>query len=167
MTASTGQLADNHDVIRIDTYENLAAAEAGEAQRKANETSKVSPLSADSPVEDRLHRLETIMQFLFLKMELLEVHTEHELIAASGHAEDAAQKLRDHDAELEATVRLLDSKVKAMEQKLQMKVNSGLSAAQGAARAWRIPMAIMGFILAGAAFLMWRWYVSLRKSHLL
>lgn len=34
LTASTGQLSDNHDVIRLETYVSSEAAEKGEQRRE-------------------------------------------------------------------------------------------------------------------------------------
>lgn len=44
LTASTGQLSDNHDVIRLETYVSSEAAEKGEQKREQGSASELDPV---------------------------------------------------------------------------------------------------------------------------
>lgn len=45
LTASTGELSDNHDVIRLETYISSTAAERGEKQREQKRPVEVEPVT--------------------------------------------------------------------------------------------------------------------------
>lgn len=45
VSASTGQLSDNHDVVRLETYVSSAAAEKGERHREEKTPLEISPVS--------------------------------------------------------------------------------------------------------------------------
>ena len=44
LTASTGQLSDNHDVVRLETYVSSEAAEKGEKDRENKRPVEVEPV---------------------------------------------------------------------------------------------------------------------------
>lgn len=44
LTASTGQLSDNHDVIRLETYVSSEAAEKGEEKREQRSAVELDPV---------------------------------------------------------------------------------------------------------------------------
>ena len=44
LTASTGQLSDNHDVVRLETYVSSEAAERGEQKREQGSGAELDPV---------------------------------------------------------------------------------------------------------------------------
>jgi hypothetical protein len=53
LTASTGQLADNHDVIALQSFSDFDVMDEDEETKK---TTKLFPVSEGDPVTDRLRR---------------------------------------------------------------------------------------------------------------
>eukprot|EP00611_Tribonema_gayanum_P029464 TRINITY_DN7891_c0_g1_i5.p1 TRINITY_DN7891_c0_g1~~TRINITY_DN7891_c0_g1_i5.p1 ORF type:complete len:465 (+),score=91.70 TRINITY_DN7891_c0_g1_i5:238-1632(+) len=193
VTASTGQLADNHDLLRVDVYSDEASADTGEQIRAkrghemadsmlakgAQESGQLGGMKggvdADGkplPVEqmtseERLTRLETYLNVLLVKLELVEHHLEHEMIDLAQTTMESSVALKSQEDRLELQVNHLDIKMSAAEARLQELVEQGMVAAAQRARGWRVPVLLLALFLVGcavAAALGWR---RLRKTHLL
>lgn len=85
-TASTGQLADNHDVISLATYSEAYVMEQDIA---AKSTAKYYEPLLNTSLEDRLARLERAVDGALEKLDLMDHHVEHELVTV----EDGLQNL--------------------------------------------------------------------------
>mmetsp|Transcript_44902 Transcript_44902/g.123052 ORF Transcript_44902/g.123052 Transcript_44902/m.123052 type:complete len:368 (-) Transcript_44902:860-1963(-) len=107
VTASTGQLADNHDVISLTTFSDLVKHE----QSEALVLSTPSFEKGDGISQERFERIEDTMSKILDKLEYLEHHTEHELMAVEDHIKVSTSKLQAQEAISEGRIDELETKV--------------------------------------------------------
>jgi len=121
LTATTGQLADNHDIISLASYSDFAVMEAQEALLADK---KLFPLSLDQPLPTRILRLEEAMNRVLVESDHLDHHLEHELASVQDHIENLLGKVgkREDQAELR-----IDSLETAVKKEVEGSLNSRLS----------------------------------------
>lgn len=142
MTATTGQLADNHDVISLSSYSDSKVMEILESS-KAIDSKRYYPLIPSEPIENRINRLEDAANELYSKFAFFDHHVEHEIVAVNDHIESVILKLKNREdgaeqriVNLEEIVRkevegTINSRIKAievsldrnMDQKIHRKTN--------------------------------------------
>jgi lectin, mannose-binding 2 len=104
-TGTTGQLADNHDILSLEAFSDDDVMHLAEMNR----TSKRHFNSgAGMPIEDRLHRLEEAMNTLLEKMEYNEHHLEHELVSIDDHLKSMVGKLEKKEDESESRIEVIE-----------------------------------------------------------
>jgi mannose-binding lectin 2 len=92
LTATTGQLADNHDVISFVAYSDNAVME--DVLTKQKEQKLFELKDADSP-DDKLLQLEAVVNSIFDKLEFLDHHIEHELAGLEDGVQNLNNKLKE------------------------------------------------------------------------
>lgn len=94
ISATTGQLADNHDVISLQTYSDYYMMEEIETQKK-NE--RLFPSLPEESNEFRIGRMEDAVNSLYEKIDFYDHHVEHELTAIFDHIESVTNKLKQRE----------------------------------------------------------------------
>uniref|UniRef100_A0A7S2D3Y1 L-type lectin-like domain-containing protein n=1 Tax=Octactis speculum TaxID=3111310 RepID=A0A7S2D3Y1_9STRA len=189
VTASTGQLADNHDVISLSTYTDLELHDHHQMlQLTAPKFETGSGIN-----EGRFERLENMVNTLLSKLDYLEHHTEHELMAVEDHMKVTVTKLKQSEAISEGRLDELEDKVSGriadgMESRLAQLENSldeslvhRLTAVEGVLNnkisatvqslpgvgGWKLPFLFLFLMFVGGAVGLYQWYkIMLKKSHL-
>ncbi|CAM9351291.1 unnamed protein product [Choristocarpus tenellus] len=168
LTASTGELSDNHDVLRLDTFVSSNDAQIGENEPKSQSAVQVEP---DSPMEERVALLETMVNALLIKLELMDHHQEHNVAKVDEHMMELFEKLAANEKTLRTTVVSTEVKVEQLEKKVsdhvETRLESGLGEAALMSRGWKMPFAVLVIGLVAAGVWCYRLYQHLRKSHLL
>ncbi|CAM9225147.1 unnamed protein product [Ascophyllum nodosum] len=168
LTASTGQLSDNHDVVRLETYVSSEAAEKGEKDRENKRPVEVEPAI---PFLERVTSLENIMNAILEKMELMEIHQEHQVAKVEEYMRELFDKTKSNEMGLEDSLELLQDKVgdleKKMTEQLESSLATGLNDATAVARGWRWPFMVLLMGVGAGAAVSYRVYRNLRKSHFL
>ena len=191
VTASTGQLADNHDVLELEVFSDQTAhveAEAAEADQKYFEPGE--GISAD-----RFLRIETQLDQLVAKLEHLQHHLEHEMVAVDDHVRVTVEKLAAQEEASEGRIDALEAKVVSnvedslsqriatLEQAMRDAVQKRISSVEtrymsklgdvvnekveGAGRGWTLPFLVLIAVDVVAFVVIRSTYVKFKKSHLL
>uniref|UniRef100_I2CP59 Lectin, mannose-binding 2 n=1 Tax=Nannochloropsis gaditana (strain CCMP526) TaxID=1093141 RepID=I2CP59_NANGC len=189
LTGTTGQLADNHDVISLHTFNDL------DVHPEADDLI-VTPKfgrGVDLSVEERLDRVEDMMSQILHLLDEMQAHNEHQLVAIQDHIANTIRKLQSQEDVSEARIVALEQelfksvegtveerlksvegsisnamahRVAAIETNLHSKVNTVMAAA-GSGGGGRWPVIVMCLLLALCMFQMYRWVERLKKSHIL
>jgi len=197
MTATTGQLADNHDIISLKTYSDQAVLEADEEKEKSvKDTPLVLPVGES--LETKINILAESVNKLMGTMEVQDHHVEHQLAAVQDHIKNLIGKIqaREDKSEnrienLEALVKKevagsLDSRLTALEmqmkgsvEKKMMNIETSLDRkmtrlqsqadefGKENAGSWKLPFLILVVLLVAAAVGLYFFYEKMRKMHLL
>jgi len=107
ITATTGQLADNHDIISLSTYSNTEVME--------KEVSSPKTYFEEAPNlenDERMKRLENAVNALIAKLEYFDHHIEHELASITDDIDNMINKLQKREDNTEEKVENLEDMVK-------------------------------------------------------
>ena len=188
ITASTGQLADNHDVLALSSYDRVDDAEA--AAEDARYRLARAPL-AEQHGEDQVAILRS-------QLETLHTELEHQLSAMHEALQNSIRKLREQEEAAEARIAVLEGKlagrieahVEARVERVTAQVRQNISSsvsqqiyhvqsaidstvsahlARGAAQSggWKLPFVALLLMFGGAGFTVTKKYSEYKKSHLL
>lgn len=191
ITASTGQLADNHDLIGLEVYGDKVThleAEATQAQQRYFEP-------GEGITADRFARIETQLDALVAQLEHLQHHLEHEIVAVDDHVRVTLEKLSRQEDTSEGRIDSLEAKVvsnvedslsqriAALEQAMRDAVQKRISTVEnrymsklgdvvaervdGTGRGWTLPFLFLIFVDVIAFVAARKWYIKFKKSHLL
>jgi mannose-binding lectin 2 len=186
VSASTGQLADNHDVLSLVTYSDIGAHEHALAVKAA------TPAFARGygMSEERFERLEDTVATLLDKLEFLEHHLEHELAAVDDHTKVTVEKLKARESTSEGRLDDLEKKIKeslgkdvtskilsmsaSIDQKVAEKiatveaqVGASIKGAVSGVGGWKLPFFVLFAMMAASVFGLYQWYQKLKKTHML
>lgn len=191
ITASTGQLADNHDVLSLDVFSDKEIHNEVES-----EIGSVPYFPAGEGVsEERFENIETTLDSLLAKIDYLEHHLEHELVAVDDHVRTTVDKLAKQEQAAEGRIELLEQKVtssvedsltqrisslegamrdavhkrvKAVEQNTLDRVQETVGEQlKGKGSGWTLGFLFLVAVDIVAAIAVYRWYIKFKKSHLL
>ncbi|CAI5736333.1 unnamed protein product [Hyaloperonospora brassicae] len=178
ITASTGALADNHDVIRFDAYSDFQDATIGEVDSEAvmNSMSKEYKNWIDSPHCDT----DCLISILRKEMSNFRIDAEHRFSDLKEKTENTVAKLKKQESENERRVREIEVRVRngidksldftkrvlgdEVQNKIAKQLEENPDIASGG---WKTPFALLFIGLAAGAAYLYRKYQSLMKSHLL
>lgn len=191
VTAATGQLADNHDVLALDVFSDAAVHEESEAA--AADAKFFEP--GEGITADRFARIETQLDALVARLEHLQHHLEHEMVAVDDHVRVTLEKLAAQEDSSEGRIDALERKVVSnvedslsqriatLEQAMRDAVQKRISTVEnrymsklgdvvsekvdGAGRGWTLPFVFLVVVDVVAFVLVRAWYVKFKKSHLL
>jgi len=108
ISASTGQLADNHDVLSLHTYSDTNFhSEADEILIKP----KFEP-GHDLPLEARIGRVEEAISTVFDALEHIQHSHEYTEIAFQDHITNALKKLQLQESKLETRMSAVETEIK-------------------------------------------------------
>ncbi|EGZ24896.1 hypothetical protein PHYSODRAFT_539853 [Phytophthora sojae] len=178
ITASTGALADNHDIIRFDAYSEFADATIGAVDSEVvmNSVSKDYKKWMDSP------NCGTDCLIAVLQKELsnFRIDAEHRFSDLKEKTENNVAKLKKQEGENERRVREIEAKVRKgidsslentkkvlgdeVNEKITKQLEENPDIASGG---WKTPFALLFIGLAAGAAYVYRKYQALMKSHLL
>jgi len=192
ITATTGQLADNHDVISLQLTDvaNDAYPE-GSVLKPVHTMPEIDP----EDLQGRIGNLEHLVTLLLGKFATLDNQLDHQFAGVEDHIMVAAKKIQGHEEKLEQRIEALEEELMGVVQGqlearvdyLEMKVKNLIDASLGkvedsihskisktvmddvtqASGGWRMPFIILVLILVGAAFAFFQWYQKLKKMHIL
>jgi len=191
VSASTGQLADNHDVLALDVYSDKQVH--NEVENELGDQPLFAP--GEGVSTERFDRIEAALDQLLAKFEHLQHHLEHELVAVDDHVRTTIDKLakqersaedRIETLELKLTESVTDSvtervaaleiamrdavqkRVKAVEQTTLDKVHKTVGDhLKVSGRGWTWGFIFLVAVDVVAAVAVYKWYVKFKKSHLL
>mmetsp|Transcript_14555 Transcript_14555/g.45058 ORF Transcript_14555/g.45058 Transcript_14555/m.45058 type:complete len:430 (+) Transcript_14555:67-1356(+) len=192
VTASTGQLADNHDVLALDVSSDAAEHAAADA-----DGARAAPFFApgEGITADRFARIEAQLDALVARLEHLQHHLEHEMVAVDDHVRVTLEKLARQEDSSEGRIDALERKVvsnvedslsqriASLEQAMRDAVQKRISTVEnrymsrlgdvvsekvdGAGRGWTLPFVFLVVVDVVAFALARAWYLKFRKTHLL
>lgn len=193
VTATTGQLADNHDIIYLKTSSDAKVLEQVEEQSKVHFGLDDS-WSSDSKFE----RVVEVINKLIDAHETLDHHVEHQLASVVDHIKNLISKLekREDNSEsrltnLEAIIKKevegsLETRLSALEMQMKGSVERKMSNIESAldrkmtrieskaseivqtgSAAWRLPFFILLVVFLASAGGIYYFYRRLQKMHLL
>jgi len=109
VTASTGALADNHDVLSLLTFSDVAVMEE---EDKDQLEKKEFESAIKEPTPDRLVRLEEMMNTVLQRLSTLDHHLEHEFASVEDHIKVMGGKLEARENKAENRIDNLEEAVK-------------------------------------------------------
>jgi len=174
-TASTGDLADNHDILALATY---TAHDDVHGYIKDQEVAR-DALPVEQKHRDQISRMDEHINNLKKDMEF-------KLEAVNTKLTEAITKLRSQEDDAEKRIEALEEKLASMVTKsvenrldaqrenileavsytvgdMEGKVKDAIAGGGG----WQLPFGILLVLMAGIVFLAYQKYEKLRKSHLL
>lgn len=196
LTATTGQLADNHDVLYLKSFSNATVLDEDEA----NEFSNVHfELPKDLDIDHQLLALEEVINKIINKHETLDHHVEHQVAAIMDHIKNLIKKLEQREDKSEQRIEnlegliqkqvegSLESRLSALE--LQMKggiekkmsnIESALDrkmnrietqaselAQTGSSDGWKLPFLFLLLVIVVAGVGLYMFYLKMKKMHIL
>lgn len=105
LTASTGALADNHDILSLSTYSDHEVMELAEEEKAAK---REFPLSLKSSTPDRLIAIENQLDAILKRFNTLDHHLEHELVAVEDHISNLGSKINKREDSSEGRIEMLE-----------------------------------------------------------
>ncbi|RQM22339.1 hypothetical protein B5M09_008870 [Aphanomyces astaci] len=180
LTATTGSLADTHDVIALELYEYVTMHDDEILQKDYTTVAEkaLAPASTDH-IEDKNERnLIKIKELQRLYDQMVE-DFEHEYQALKEETANTVGKLREQEQgdlrrieELEKWVNgrvdeKVGSKVQEIEDSVDKTLQTKLEETQVSSGGWKLPFVILVLGLGAGAAFAYKKYQELRKSHLL
>lgn len=110
LTATTGQLADNHDIIYLKT-----SSDAELLERKEEEAKIHFELEDDLSSKDKFNRLVEVTNKLIDAHETLDHHVEHQLASVTDHIKNLIGKLEKREDKSETRLTNLEEIIKKVE----------------------------------------------------
>jgi mannose-binding lectin 2 len=193
LTATTGQLADNHDIIYLKT-----SSDAELLERKEEEAKIHFGLDEDLSSAEKFNRLVDVTNKLIDAHETLDHHVEHQLASVVDHIKNLIGKLekredksetrltnleeiikKEVEGSLETRLSALEMQMKGSVERKMTNIESALDRkmarietkttelAQNNAGGWKLPFMILVVIIATAAGGLYYFYRRLLKMHIL
>lgn len=172
-TAATGSLADNQDLISVETYTQAANdpdMTAADIKMQKHHASQNGEHVTDCDLDCHIDLLRT-------KMEHVSVDYEHKFEDLKEKTENTVSKLKKTEAINERRVDALEGMVnsfvdknlgKQFHGKVANKLNQGLNKhVKSAGGGWKTPFFLLIIGVAGGGAFVYKKYNELRKSHLL
>lgn len=196
VTASTGQLADNHDILYLKTFSDAAVADVKEEEdlNKAH-----FAVESRATTQEQIKQLEEVVNKIISSHETLNHHVEHEFAAVMDHIKNLIGKLEKREDKSESRLEVLEKLIKqevegSLEKRLsalemQMKgsverkmtnIESALDrkmtnleskaseiAQTSVASSWKLPFFILVVVLGAVGVGLYLFYLKMRKMHIL
>ncbi|KAI9922000.1 hypothetical protein PsorP6_001453 [Peronosclerospora sorghi] len=177
ITASTGALADNHDILQVQTFDQSNDADLGEvdAETWMLNFSKDYHLLLDSPSCDQACKISILETFVTN----FQIETEHWFELLREQTENTISKLKEKERQNHLKIQALTDRMSTMmdqkigqkladvrskvNEKIITKVEGELTVARSS---WRLPFFLMLVLIAGGVGIAYQKYRKLVKSHL-
>lgn len=191
ITASTGQLADNHDVLSLVTFSDANKHDHYIEQialKPAFERGLGFNMERFERLEDKVSEMQETIDYLHHKLE-------HELASIEDHIKITTTKLQAQEAISEGRIDELEHKIKGsisqdvsgklsqlsnnmdeqvmdkirqVEEGMKLKITESMDGAvQGLGGGWKLPFFILFFMMCLAGGGLFKWYQQLKKTHML
>lgn len=196
ISSTTGQLADNHDILSVETYLGVSnpdmiteskSHETEEVEKEENELfmRMVNSHSVNiNALEETEKGLMKVMEKLDQKqrsnLSKLEREMEHKIVAVDDSLNAMIKKLQERGDVSENRIQAIESSLKReVQNKISNTMETRLSTLEDVFRKnlkeavsksnkrWVIPFAIVGLVIAVVVGVIYMKYRSLQKSHLL
>ncbi|RLN91963.1 hypothetical protein BBJ28_00018178 [Nothophytophthora sp. Chile5] len=177
ITASTGALADNHDILRVQSFDKVQDAGLGvvDAETWTHNYSKDFVQLMESAVCDQTCKVTILEKYVTN----FQVEAEHWFELLREQTENTVSKLKEKERQNQRKIQALTDRMSAMmEQKIgqkmadvRSKVNAQIATeVEGeltvARSSWRLPFFVLIVLLAGGVAVAYQKYRKLVKSHL-
>lgn len=192
VTASTGQLADNHDVLSLVTF-----TDAQQHETFLDETDNAPAFERGLGFnKERFERLEDVVSEMKEKLDYLHHHFEHELAAVEDHMKVTVGKLDAKEDVAEARIAAIEAKLRdsissdvhgrisvltdIFDDQVKTKIAdaeagfkskfedlTSMAASAGGGGGWKLPFLLLFAMMAAAGAALYRWYQKLKKTHML
>jgi len=190
LSASTGQLADNHDVISLVSFSDQDA----HAERELAVAGSKGFERGEGFDEARLDRVEDMLNTLLTKLDNLQHHFEHEIVQFEDHMKVTTSKLSAAEAESENRITELErrvmssvednvetrlsqiegeldssliSRISSVERVMNKRIGTAVGEVSKGMGKWKLPFVGVLLVLFAAGVFLWRAYRQAKKSHLL
>jgi mannose-binding lectin 2 len=111
MSASTGQLADNHDIISFESYSNHLVMEKDQVEKLKK--GDLDFLENGAEVEDNIELLSVAVSDLLSRMEILEHEAEHKSLAVNDEIKSLLSKIEAKAKTNDVKIEDLDAQIKS------------------------------------------------------
>lgn len=174
VTSSTGSLADNHDIISLNVYDDVIDISHEAVDEKVKNAS-VHDLNESLVLGTNEEKLRLLKR----KYEKLVEDFEHQLTALKEKMDNTIEKIAkeeqkdtEHINELEkwafgAVSEEVEYSVKEMQDEMHAAVQKKIKETAKNTTGWKTPFAILLLLIAAAVGFVYKKYQDLRKSHLL
>ncbi|TMW60658.1 hypothetical protein Poli38472_000700 [Pythium oligandrum] len=173
LTASTGGLADNHDVISVQVFDEISDAGHNDSDEKVRGlTEHLDEATSSVDNEARLRMLKR-------KYQQLVEDFEHQFTALKESTENTIKKLREQEAEDTARIQDLElwaegkvaesvyRSVSEVREEVEDKLKKTVEETAKKTGSWKTPFFVLVLVLGGLCAVGYKKYQDLRKSHLL
>ena len=193
VTATTGQLADNHDIIYLKTSSDATQIDQVEEEAKIH-----FALDEDLSTPDKFNRLVEVTNKLIDAHETLDHHVEHQLASVVDHIKNLISKLekredksetrltnlediikKEVEGSLETRLSALEMQMKGSVERKMTNIESALDRkmarietkttelAQNNSGGWKLPFLVLLVVIFAAAGGLYYFYLRLQKMHIL
>ena len=196
ISSTTGQLADNHDILSVETYLDVwdpekvsetKSHEAEEVEKQENElfmrmvnSHSVNINALDANEKGLMKVMEKLDQKQRASLSKLEREMEHKIVAVDDSLNAMIKKLQERGDVSENRIQAVEASLKReMQNQISNTMESRLSVLEDVFRKnlkeavsksnkrWVIPFAIVGLAIVVAVGVIYMKYRNLQKSHLL
>jgi mannose-binding lectin 2 len=195
MTATTGQLADNHDVLYLKTFSTATALDE-EEEAEFSETHFELP--DDLHPEEKTKALEEVLNKLITRHETLDHVVEHQVAAITDHIKNLIGKLEKREDKSEARLENLEALIKqevegslerrlsalemqmkgsverkmsniesALDRKMTRMESQASEMANTSSESWKLPFFLLLIVIVAAAVGLYLFYLKMKKMHIL
>jgi len=168
MSASTGDLSDNHDVLGMDVFKLPGSGAAPETVSSGHAPQQ----EEDKPTEEEMESINTIVsdtQIVKVLKQQAETHAE-KLSNMHKKIETEMQTLNSHIVsiitKLQAAENEMDRRVRALEDRMHRKVQGVVEHSESTSKAWIVPFLALSAVVVGVVAFAVRKYRHLMKTHL-
>ena len=179
VTASTGQLSDNHDVMSLQSFSSFRAMEVFDREDSGiGEGAKYFRGSENLNLLDRLTKIESAVGFLLDHVVQLDHQLEHKFGSVGSTFENIQERIENQALEITSTryhddyygpgLDHTDAVARSQLEKLQSRVEDMSNLAKVPHHdSWRLPFFILLVVLVALAVGLHLFYRRLRKIHIL
>ncbi len=196
ISSTTGQLADNHDILSVETYLDVSdpdkvtetkSHETEEVEKQENElfmrmvnSHSVNINALDANEKGLMKVMEKLDQKQRSSLSKLEREMEHKIVAVDDSLNAMIKKLQERGDVSENRIQAVEASLKReVQNKISSTMESRLSmledvfrknlkeAVSKSNKRWVIPFAIVGLVIAVVVGVIYMKYKNLQKSHLL
>jgi mannose-binding lectin 2 len=179
LTASTGQLVDNHDILSFRSFSSHDAMDNYDKEgRHISEGSKYFQASENLNFLDRIAKIEDAVASILDHIKDLDHHLEHQLANVGSTFDNMHNKIdskvadispsRYQDDDYMAGTHHTDMVARSQLGEIQSKLaDIDSKASKSTPDTWKLPFFILLIILIGGAIGMYMFYNRLRKIHIL
>lgn len=177
ITAATGSLADNHDILRVTSYDQWNDAEISSTDSDA----MIHHISKDYDqwIDTDSCGVECKVSILQKKMKDYQVEFEHKITDLQEKTKNTIQKLQAQEMENEHKIdeledmvnrmvdRNVENKMAHLGKSVEKKIEATTTDALTSTGSWKTPFFLLVTGLCGGSFFLYKKYQHLRKTHLL
>eukprot|EP00164_Ancoracysta_twista_P005248 GFYU01007183.1.p1 GENE.GFYU01007183.1~~GFYU01007183.1.p1 ORF type:complete len:444 (-),score=158.14 GFYU01007183.1:194-1525(-) len=185
LTASTGHLADNHDILGFTVHsldDGRTVEDVLHVERIKDKPASLDDLDMDKDEQEEVNKIvmrTDAMKEIMNKIDELQHDLEHQLSAVKENLENAIKKVADAEQVAERRIGILEDKLakkfdKKMEDKIAGKlekledgISETINSKTAESSGWKKYFYFLTFVIVALCVYAWRKYKWLMKRHLL